>query len=138
MADTVEIYTDGACRGNPGPGGWGYSRTALALNHPFLRGLPQAVPFETQTAYQRVAPRYTWLLDGKPDELMVDRAVVESSLHSDRPYSSDLFCIPSGNGKMVLTSLRIAQFLDVDPAADRILENILMSIMGGQENAARK
>ncbi|MGH2577356.1 MAG: RNase H family protein, partial [Actinomycetota bacterium] len=20
---TVEIYTDGACRGNPGPGGWG-------------------------------------------------------------------------------------------------------------------
>ncbi len=23
MADMVEIYTDGACRGNPGPGGWG-------------------------------------------------------------------------------------------------------------------
>ncbi len=22
-AETVEIYTDGACRGNPGPGGWG-------------------------------------------------------------------------------------------------------------------
>lgn len=22
MSDTVEIYTDGACRGNPGPGGW--------------------------------------------------------------------------------------------------------------------
>lgn len=22
MAGTVEIYTDGACRGNPGPGGW--------------------------------------------------------------------------------------------------------------------
>ena len=22
MADTVEIFTDGACRGNPGPGGW--------------------------------------------------------------------------------------------------------------------
>ena len=22
-ADTVEIFTDGACRGNPGPGGWG-------------------------------------------------------------------------------------------------------------------
>ncbi len=21
--DTVELYTDGACRGNPGPGGWG-------------------------------------------------------------------------------------------------------------------
>ena len=23
MADQVEIFTDGACRGNPGPGGWG-------------------------------------------------------------------------------------------------------------------
>lgn len=23
MPDDVEIYTDGACRGNPGPGGWG-------------------------------------------------------------------------------------------------------------------
>jgi ribonuclease HI len=23
LARTVEIYTDGACRGNPGPGGWG-------------------------------------------------------------------------------------------------------------------
>ncbi|HWS14448.1 MAG TPA: RNase H family protein, partial [Rhodocyclaceae bacterium] len=23
MNDAVEIYTDGACSGNPGPGGWG-------------------------------------------------------------------------------------------------------------------
>jgi ribonuclease HI len=23
MSDSVDIYTDGACRGNPGPGGWG-------------------------------------------------------------------------------------------------------------------
>jgi len=23
MTESVEIYTDGACRGNPGPGGWG-------------------------------------------------------------------------------------------------------------------
>ena len=23
MADQIRIYTDGACRGNPGPGGWG-------------------------------------------------------------------------------------------------------------------
>lgn len=22
MAETIEIFTDGACRGNPGPGGW--------------------------------------------------------------------------------------------------------------------
>lgn len=23
MADLIDIFTDGACRGNPGPGGWG-------------------------------------------------------------------------------------------------------------------
>ena len=23
MTGIVEIYTDGACKGNPGPGGWG-------------------------------------------------------------------------------------------------------------------
>jgi len=23
MSDTVVVYTDGACKGNPGPGGWG-------------------------------------------------------------------------------------------------------------------
>ena len=23
MPDTIEIYTDGACKGNPGPGGYG-------------------------------------------------------------------------------------------------------------------
>ena len=23
MSDVIDIYTDGACKGNPGPGGWG-------------------------------------------------------------------------------------------------------------------
>ncbi|RUM94820.1 MAG: ribonuclease HI, partial [Thiothrix sp.] len=23
MSAVIEIFTDGACRGNPGPGGWG-------------------------------------------------------------------------------------------------------------------
>ena len=23
MRNSIEVYTDGACRGNPGPGGWG-------------------------------------------------------------------------------------------------------------------
>jgi ribonuclease HI len=25
MADTIIVYTDGACSGNPGPGGWGWA-----------------------------------------------------------------------------------------------------------------
>jgi len=31
LTKTIEIYTDGACRGNPGPGGWGV--LLLADNH---------------------------------------------------------------------------------------------------------
>jgi ribonuclease HI len=35
MMKKIEIYTDGACRGNPGPGGWGallrYGKTEKSL-----------------------------------------------------------------------------------------------------------
>ena len=30
MSHVVDIYTDGACRGNPGPGGWGALLSAAA------------------------------------------------------------------------------------------------------------
>ncbi len=31
MAETIEIYTDGACSGNPGPGGWAAILTAQGV-----------------------------------------------------------------------------------------------------------
>jgi ribonuclease HI len=37
MSEAVEIYTDGACRGNPGPGGWGAILT-LGANKKELSG----------------------------------------------------------------------------------------------------
>lgn len=111
-----------------GPGAWGYARTVLALNHDFLAGLPQAVPFEAQPTYQRVAPQYTWVLSGQPEGLVIDRAVVESCLHVDIPYTADLLSVPSGKGKLFLSTLRIAEHLGADPAADRILENIISAI----------
>ena len=30
---TVTIYTDGACSGNPGPGGWGRSEQQMCRRH---------------------------------------------------------------------------------------------------------
>ncbi|MEM8981988.1 MAG: ribonuclease HI [Pseudomonadota bacterium] len=41
MTDTVVIYTDGACRGNPGPGGWGALLTAGARQKEIWGGEPE-------------------------------------------------------------------------------------------------
>ena len=38
MNDTVIIYTDGACRGNPGPGGWGAILTYKGNTKEFYGG----------------------------------------------------------------------------------------------------
>lgn len=115
------------------PGAWGYGRTALALQHPFLEGLPQGIALEARPPYQRIAPRFTFLLTGQPDDLAIDRAVVEASVHVNIPYTADLFSLSLGEGTLVLTTLRIADFLDGDPAADRILENILQTF-GARRN----
>ncbi|MFV0277702.1 MAG: ribonuclease HI, partial [Parahaliea sp.] len=38
---TVEIFTDGACRGNPGPGGWGALLRYQARERELYGGEPQ-------------------------------------------------------------------------------------------------
>jgi ribonuclease HI len=38
--DTVEMYTDGACRGNPGPGGWGVLMRAKGREKELYGGEP--------------------------------------------------------------------------------------------------
>lgn len=40
MAQQVEIYTDGACRGNPGPGGWGAVLTSGAHQRELMGAEP--------------------------------------------------------------------------------------------------
>jgi hypothetical protein len=112
------------------PGAWGYSRAVLALQHPFLEGLPQAVALEAQPAYHRVAPRFTWLMTGQPELVHVERAVVEFSLGVDAPYTSDLFSVSLGKGTLVLNTLHLAEHLGTDPAADGILQNIIRTLAG--------
>jgi ribonuclease HI len=41
MADSVEIWTDGACKGNPGPGGWGAILRAGGVEKELSGGEPQ-------------------------------------------------------------------------------------------------
>ncbi|MBP8308906.1 MAG: ribonuclease HI [Burkholderiaceae bacterium] len=38
--DTIDIYTDGACKGNPGPGGWGALLRAGAHERELFGGEP--------------------------------------------------------------------------------------------------
>ena len=40
MTKTVEIFTDGACRGNPGPGGWGALLRSGTTEKPLYGGEP--------------------------------------------------------------------------------------------------
>jgi hypothetical protein len=118
------------------PGAWGYGRTALALQHTYLTGLPQGKAFEPQPVYQRIAPAYTWVMDNQPPELVIRHAVRESNLAIDIPYTSNLCAIPTGSGTLVLTSLHIGDFLNEDPAADKILENILAELTAGNTHNA--
>jgi hypothetical protein len=118
------------------PGAWGYCRTALALQHNYLADLPQGKAFEAQLAYQRVVPGYTWLMNDQPPDLTVRHAVRESSLAVDIPYTSDLCSMTTGLGKLVLTSLRIGENLNQDPAADIIMENILAELIAGDSHNA--
>jgi ribonuclease HI len=67
MAEKVIMYTDGACRGNPGPGGWGVVMYYLD-NHKTAKG------FDPQTTNNRM-------------ELM---AVIEGLKTLTRPCSIEL------------------------------------------------
>jgi ribonuclease HI len=40
MTDIVEIYTDGACKGNPGPGGWGVLMQCDGMRRELHGGAP--------------------------------------------------------------------------------------------------
>jgi ribonuclease HI len=48
-ADLVKLYTDGACSGNPGPGGWAY-----ILHHPASGQTRDASGAEPQTTNNRM------------------------------------------------------------------------------------
>jgi ribonuclease HI len=51
MNDVVEIFTDGACSGNPGPGGW----AALIRNHEGERILSGGEPWTTNNRMEMTA-----------------------------------------------------------------------------------
>lgn len=86
MSDIIEIFTDGACLGNPGPGGWGAllrwkgkekelsggeahttnNRMELKATIEALRAIKKLVPIHIYTDSQYVKNGITlWLVDWK-------------------------------------------------------------------------
>lgn len=71
----VELYTDGACSGNPGPGGWAY-----ILRHPATKKEREASGGEKATTNNRM--ELTAVIRGL--EALTRRSVVD--LYSDSQY----------------------------------------------------
>jgi ribonuclease HI len=69
----IEIYTDGACRGNPGPGGWG----ALLISGDVRRELSGA---ESATTNNRME------LTAAIEALKALKRPVRATLHTDSKY----------------------------------------------------
>ena len=72
---TVELFTDGACSGNPGPGGW-----AFLLRHPRSGKAVERSGGEPETTNNRM--ELTAVIEGLSS--LTRRSVVE--LHSDSQY----------------------------------------------------
>ncbi len=76
MADAVEIYTDGACSGNPGPGGWG----ALLIHGEREREITGGEPETTNNRMELTAAIRALEALKRPAEVIV---------HTDSTYLKD-------------------------------------------------
>jgi ribonuclease HI len=76
LTATIEIYTDGACRGNPGPGGWG----ALLLYGDHRKTLHGGAPETTNNRME---------LTAAIEALNALKGPREVILHTDSKYVMD-------------------------------------------------
>jgi ribonuclease HI len=76
LTKTVEIYTDGACRGNPGPGGWG----VLLINGDRRKTLHGAEPETTNNRME---------LTAAIEALNALRSAQRVTLYTDSKYVMD-------------------------------------------------
>ncbi|MEO0467301.1 MAG: ribonuclease HI [Pseudomonadota bacterium] len=76
MADLIEIWTDGACSGNPGPGGWG----ALLVSGEHKRELCGGEPETTNNRMEMMAAI---------EALQALKGPSKVKLHTDSTYLKD-------------------------------------------------
>jgi len=78
MAEPIEVFTDGACKGNPGPGGWG----ALIVEGADERELFGGEPLTTNNRMELLAViRALEAIDqGKPLRVFTDSQYVQKGI----------------------------------------------------------
>ena len=83
MTKTVEIYTDGACRGNPGPGGWGVLLIAGRHRKTMHGGAPETT--NNRMELTAAIEALNALKDGQPVALYTDSKYVMDGIKSWMP-----------------------------------------------------
>jgi hypothetical protein len=97
-----------------------YHKDEWAKEHPIFEGLPAGGLLD-YAFYRGIVPSLAWVGEDPHAE------VVAGAIHAAPDYSSGslLSTHRVGSGRFVLNTLRIRENLGVDPAAERLLRNLL-------------
>ncbi|WP_282135247.1 glycoside hydrolase family 2 protein [Seonamhaeicola maritimus] len=115
----------------PTRGGWA-AKSHVVTNHPVFKGLPTEMIMHG--VYENVHPdvalakqegNYIAGLIGYDHFPNKDRMRRHFIGPGEVWWAADVMETPFGNGKMLLSTLRIIEFLDKDPVAEKLLYNII-------------
>jgi len=104
---------------------WGYGGMRYVTTHPIFAGLPTGCAIGETDVYARVCAADSFGIDDAPESVQLDWPVVYANSEALDPYRADVITLRYGKGRIVLTTMNLVPNLDEDPAADRIVLNII-------------
>jgi ribonuclease HI len=136
-ADFVRLFTDGACSGNPGPGGWAY-----ILQHPSSGRVVDGSGADPATTNNRM--ELTGAIEGLATlkrpcqvELVTDSTYVGKGLSEWMPkWKAQGWRRKEGQGFKPVVNLDLWQRLDELIASHRVKVKIVLGHNGHPENEA--
>ena len=136
-ADFVRLFTDGACSGNPGPGGWAY-----ILQHPASGKVMDASGAEPDTTNNRMEMMgaiqgLTTLKRPCQVELVTDSTYVGKGLREWMPkWKANGWRRKEGSGFKPVINLDLWQRLDCLLAEHKVKVTLVLGHNGHPENEA--
>ena len=136
-ADFVRLFTDGACSGNPGPGGW-----AFILQHPASGKVRDASGAEPHTTNNRMElmgaiQGLSTLKRSCQVELVTDSTYVGKGLREWMPkWKANGWRRKEGSSYKPVTNVDLWQQLDALAAGHRVEVSIVLGHNGHPENEA--